>query len=85
MRTFNVHPFAAAIVCSTLIMGAVGIFVLFPIICINWLWNAVALHVSSTVPPIGIWQASLLYIAGALLLYISGIVQIEFKAESIDG
>lgn len=84
MRTFNIHPFAAAIICSTLLMGVMGVFIVFPIACIHWLWNAVAVHVSATLPPIAVWQASLLYVAGALLLYISGIIQIEFKAESID-
>ncbi len=83
MRTFFIHPFIAAIVFSMLLVGAIGAFALIPIVCINWTWNViVASH--SALPMIGLWQAGLLYLASACILYLLGIVQIEFKAEMRD-
>lgn len=83
MRTFHVHPLAAAIIFSVLLMGALGAFVLLPIICINWVWNEfLAGH--TALPPIGLWQAGLLYVACACLFYILGLVRVEFRAETLD-
>jgi hypothetical protein len=82
--SFSMPPITAAIVMSFLLMGMIGAFVLFPIACINWLWNGVIVHYWSVVPGIAIWQAFLLYIAILCVSYLSGLVQIEFKAETID-
>jgi hypothetical protein len=77
------HPVAAAIVFSMLLMGALGFFVVVPIVCIDWTWNAVVAHFS-LLPRIQIWQAGLLYAAAACIAYLMGWVQIEFKQETLD-
>jgi hypothetical protein len=76
-------PITAAIVLSLLVMGGIGAFVLFPIFCINLFWNAIVAHFTM-VPAIAIWQASLLYIAMGCIAYLLGLVQIEFRAETVD-
>jgi hypothetical protein len=83
MRTFFIHPLVAAIIFSVLLMGALGAFVLLPIFCINWLWNAVVSG-WTLLPVIAPWQACLLYVAFACLIYIFGLVRIEFKTENLD-
>lgn len=83
MRTFHVHPFGAAIILSVLMMGILGAFVVIPIACINWTWNSVSAYIS-VVPEINAWQAGLLYLAGACIIYLFGIVQIEFKTGTLD-
>lgn len=83
MRTFYMPPFAAAVICSILVMGAIGFFVVCPVALINWTWNAfIAQH--TVLPQIHCWQACLLYAASACIIYLSGIVQIEFKTEIPD-
>lgn len=79
MSGFSLNPFVFAIVMLTLTMGAIGAFIILPIAAIEWSWNALA-HVFSVVPVINSWQSGLLYIAGVLILYISGIIKIEVKA-----
>ena len=83
MQSFHVNSIGAAIILSTLLMGALGAFVLVPIACIQWTWNAFAPHLFS-LPIINIWQAILLYMAGAALLFLSGLVQVEIKSETLD-
>lgn len=70
----------AAILLAVLSMGMVGMFVLLPIACIQWTWNSVMTHMP-VLPTIGVWQAALLYVAFATMLYLAGIVRIEIKAE----
>ena len=83
MRSFSMPPLTAAIVLSVLLTGAVGFFVVLPIICINWIWNAFVSHYT-LLPGIEIWQACLLYVALACVAYLSGLLQIEFSAETLD-
>jgi hypothetical protein len=83
MQSFHVNSFGAAVILSTLLMGALGAFVLIPIACIQWTWNALAPYLFS-LPIINIWQAILLYLAGAALLFLSGLIQIEIKSETLD-
>lgn len=83
MRTFYIHPLAAAIILSVLCMGVVGLLVAFPIVCINWFWNDVVAQWMS-LPTINVWQSSLLYLAVACIIYIAGFVRIEIKAETVD-
>jgi hypothetical protein len=64
-------------------MGVIGAFVMIPIFCINVFWNAIIAHFTA-VPAIAVWQASLLYIAMACIAYLSGLVQIEFRAETVE-
>jgi len=83
MRIFHFHPLSAAIILSVLLMGALGAFVIVPIAFIHWTWNSVVAHFSS-LPQINGWQAMLLYLALACLIYLCGFVQIEFKTETVD-
>jgi len=64
-------------------MGAIGMFIIFPVVCINWSWNSVVAHYT-VLPPIHIWQACLLYTAAACMAHLMGWVQIEFKTEPVD-
>lgn len=81
MKTYQVHPLAAAIILSLLFMGAMGLFVLLPVACIQWAWNSVIVTFY-LLPPIGIWQALLLYLAVATVLYLTGIISIDLRQES---
>jgi hypothetical protein len=83
MQSFHVNSFGAAVILSTLLMGALGAFVLIPIACIQWTWNALAPYLFA-LPIINIWQAILLYLAGAALLFLSGLIQVEIKSETLD-
>jgi hypothetical protein len=83
MQSFHVNSFGAAVILSTLLMGALGAFVLVPIACIQWTWNALAPSLFQ-LPIINVWQAILLYLAGASVLFLSGLVQIEIKSETLD-
>jgi hypothetical protein len=76
-------PLTAAIVLSVLLMGGIGGFVVLPIVCINWAWNVFIVHYAH-LPVIEIWQACLLYLALACVAYLSGFLQIEFSAETVD-
>ncbi|HEY9792358.1 MAG TPA: hypothetical protein V6D22_18295 [Candidatus Obscuribacterales bacterium] len=73
----------AAVIFTVLGMGALGILVLLPIACIQWTWNSVMSSVG-VLPLINAWQSSLLYLALATLVYLSGIVRIEFETENLD-
>lgn len=83
MRSFHLNSFSAAIILSTLIMGVFGAFVLIPVACIQWMWNAIAPQLFA-LPNISPWQASLLYLASACLVYLSGLVQVEIKSETLE-
>lgn len=79
MRVFQVPPFFAAILLSALCMGLIGVFVVLPVACIQWTWNSLVAGVSA-LPHINVWQACLLYLALAAIVYLSGVVQIEIEA-----
>jgi len=83
MRDFSMHQLTAAIMFTVLLMGAIGFFIVFPVVCINWTWNTVVSHYT-ILPQIHLWQACLLYTAFACFLYLMGWVRIEFKTETID-
>jgi hypothetical protein len=83
MQSFHINSFSAAVILATLFMGVLGAFVIVPIGCIQWTWNALAPQLFA-LPMIDAWQAVLLYVAGACLLYIFGLVQIEIKSEPFD-
>lgn len=83
MRSFRVNSFGAAVILSTLLMGVLGAFVLIPVACIQWTWNSLAAHMFA-LPLISAWQAILLYIAGGCLLYLSGLVHLEIKSETLE-
>lgn len=83
MKIYQVPPLVAAILLSALCMGVVGLFVVVPIACIQWTWNSLVVSYSS-LPQINVWQASLLYLAVANILYLSGIVQINVEAHKAD-
>jgi hypothetical protein len=79
----EIPPFGAAVIFTVLFMGVLGVFVLLPIACIQWTWNSVMTS-GNYLPLINVWQATLLYLALATLLYLSGMVRIEFEAEKLD-
>ncbi len=79
MRVFQVPPFFAAVLLSALCMGLIGVFVVLPIACIQWTWNSLVVGFSQ-LPHINAWQACLLYLALAAIVYLSGVVQIEIEA-----
>jgi len=83
MKIYQVPPFAAAIFLSALCMGIVGLFIVLPIACIQWTWNYFVAGFS-VLPYINIWQASLLYVAGAIVLYLSGLVRIDVEAHKAE-
>ncbi|HEY9784374.1 MAG TPA: hypothetical protein V6D17_03160 [Candidatus Obscuribacterales bacterium] len=77
------NSFGASVILAMVVMGALAVFVLMPIACIEWTWNFAA-SILTMLPPINAWQAALLYLAMALILNISGVLHIEFKADTID-
>ncbi|HEY9870052.1 MAG TPA: hypothetical protein V6D08_12875 [Candidatus Obscuribacterales bacterium] len=83
MKIFQVPPFTAAILLSALCMGMVGLFVVLPIACIQWTWNFFVAGYS-VLPHINVWQAGLLYLAFATILYLSGVVQIDFEVHKAE-
>lgn len=83
MRSFHINSFGAAIILTALFMGLLGAFVLIPVACIQWTWNSLAPQVFA-LPIISAWQAILLYVAVACLLYIFGLVQIEIRSEPFE-
>lgn len=78
MHSFHVNSFGAAVLLSALFMGLFGVLVIAPIACIEFSWNFLATHIW-TLPIINPWQALLLYLAMACIIYILGWVQIEIK------
>ncbi len=83
MRSFEFAPLVLIILLTVVLMGALGLFVFVPIGLIEWGWNLLA-RSSQIVPPISAWQAFLLYIACGLMLYVLGLVKIEFRVEKVD-
>jgi hypothetical protein len=79
----QIPRFGTAIFFTLLCMGVLGMFVMIPIACIQWTWNSV-INSFPLLPSINVWQATLLYTAVALLVYLSGIVRIEFETENLD-
>ncbi len=78
MKIYQVPPLVAAIFLSALCMGIVGLFIVLPIACIQWTWNYLVAGFS-VLPHINGWQASLLYVAAAIVFYLSGIVRIDIE------
>ncbi len=83
MKTFPVNSIGAAAIFTILAMGVIGGLVVYPVVFINWSWNSVV-PMCSFLPPINLWQSLLLYVAAATALFLSGIIQIEVDAESLD-
>ncbi len=83
MKTFHFNPFGAAAIFTVLAMGVIGAVFVLPIAGIQWTWNHFVPNYS-VLPPINVWQAILLYFAVATVLFLSGIVQVEFDAERLD-
>lgn len=83
MRTYNLDPFSASILFLLLTIAVLVCVVWAPLIGISWLWNVCVAGIFDF-PHIGLWQAGLLYVALACMIYLSGIVQIEVKTETID-
>ncbi len=78
MKIYQAHALGAAIIFSILCMGLVGLFVMLPVFFIQWWWNAIAPSFAA-LPPISPWQASLLYADLVTVLYLAGLLQIEFE------
>jgi hypothetical protein len=76
MKTYQVNPVTGAVFLSVLCMGMVGILVILPIACIQWTWNALVTGFTA-LPEINGWQASLLYLAGAIIAYLTGLIRID--------
>jgi hypothetical protein len=72
-----------AVIVTVLAMGVLGMFVFIPIACIQWTWNSVMTSFP-LLPLINAWQASLLYLALACGVYLSGIVRVEFEPEPLE-
>jgi hypothetical protein len=83
MKVFQIPPVVAVLFFSAFCLAALSLLVVLPVALIQWFWNNL-LVVHSTLPPIAVWQAGLLYVAGATLMYILGFVRIEFEAQKID-
>ena len=66
---------------AILVMGILGMCLVLPIACIQFTWNSLLAKLPPF-PPINIWQATLLYLAMATLLYLSGIIRIEIETEN---
>ena len=81
MKIFHLNIWGAAIIFALLVMGLLGLLVVLPIVCIQWVWNAFVSNVAP-LPSINIWQAGLLYLAFGTLFYLLGFVQIEFETSS---
>lgn len=66
-------------------LGLLSLMVILPTLAIQSLWNLFAsFNFASFVPAINFWQAILLYLACLLMIYISGLVKIEFKIKRFD-
>ena len=79
----QIPTFGAAVVLTLLCMGGLGLLVLWPIACIQWTWNSVMMS-WRFLPLINVWQAALLYMASVALLYITGMVRIEFEPDKVE-
>ena len=83
MHSFHVSSFGAAVLLSALFMGVLGVLVIAPIACIEFTWNFFATHLGA-MPVINPWQAILLYLAVACIIYLFGWVQIEIKTGTVE-
>lgn len=63
---------------TILAMGLIGLGAVLPICCIQWLWNLLAPQ-TEFLPAIEFWQALMLYLAGAAVLYLSGLVEVKIE------
>jgi len=79
MKTYHLDRIGAAIVLSILFMGVIGLFVLLPVLTIQWAWNFTMSYLA-ILPDINLWQSSLLYMAGVTLLYLLGFVRVEVRS-----
>jgi hypothetical protein len=82
--SFQINSFGAAVVLSTLLMGALGVFVIAPIACIEFSWNFMAKHLLFYIPLINPWQALLVYLAFASIVYLLGWIRIEIQTGSYE-
>ena len=78
MRSFDINPIIAILLITLVITGIFGLFVVIPIAVLEGGWNTVFQN-SSLLPEINLWQATLLYVALALVLYIFGLVKIKIE------
>ncbi|MBY0550091.1 MAG: hypothetical protein K2W95_22640 [Candidatus Obscuribacterales bacterium] len=76
--SFPVEKFGSAIMFTVLAMGLIGLGAVIPVWFIQWFWNLVALK-TELMPAIEIWQALMLYLAGATILYLSGWIEIKVE------
>ncbi|MBX9692684.1 MAG: hypothetical protein K2Z81_09895 [Cyanobacteria bacterium] len=83
MQSFEFGPVAATVILTVVIFGAFGLVVLFPVVLLQWGWN-VAIAPWAALPLIELWQAALLYVAAALMIYLAGLVKIEIKLERFE-
>ncbi len=83
MRAFKLDPLSAIVLVSLLLTGGLLLFVGLPVLGISWVWNSLLVGLLD-MPTIALWQAGLLYAALACIIYLSGIVHIEFKAGTSD-
>jgi hypothetical protein len=79
----QIPTIGAAVIVTVLCMGLLGLLVVFPIACIQLTWNSLN-NLLNFLPLINVWQASLLYLAGATLVYLTGLVRIEFDPDYLD-
>ena len=83
MRIYNLDPFSASILLLLAALAVGTLLVWFPLMGISWLWNVCVSGIFDF-PHIGLWQSGLLYVALVCIIYLSGIIQIEVKTETIN-
>jgi hypothetical protein len=83
LYSFQINSFGAAILLSSLLMGALGVFVVAPVACIECAWNYSAKYLSY-MPLINPWQALLVYMAFACIVYLLGWIRIEIKTGTVE-
>jgi len=76
VKVFQVPPAAAVIFFCLFCLALFSVFVALPVACIQWAWNHCF---DAGVPDISLWQAGLLYLAGATIVHLLGWVRIEFE------
>lgn len=82
MKSFEFGPVTVLVFLTLVFMAGFALLFLAPIACIQLAWNAAA-GWSGLIPAINAWQALLLYIATALVLYLVGLVKIDVKVERL--
>lgn len=80
MKIYHINTLGAALVFSLLCLLMVFLFVMLPVLVIQWLWN-LAIAGYTPLPQISWWQAGLLYLAGAIILHLFGLVRISFETQ----